>query len=203
MLQWITLEKEETEKIIKAVRDSGEPMLFSAATSEAKCARLPFYRNYLLYRITNYASLPSFSFDYLGYGKRFFYLDGSFEPVFGVNKSGNFFLSEENLADYAEFYFRYVRSEDGEIKLLRSLHDHAGLDSLPPSELDDLGAHDWSATASRDDKTGKFRLSAVLDNMGALVKAVMEIDESGRINIIDQKLLSSLGPELATGTNTQ
>ena len=201
MLTWNTLDKDETAKVIKAVKDSGEPSLFSPGTSEGRCTKLPFYRNYLLYRITNYASLPAFSFDYLGFGKRFFYLDGTFEPLFGLNKSDNFVLNKETLTDYVEFYFHHVRNDDGEIRILRSLHDHAGLDSLPPAEFYDLEGHNWTPVATQDNDSGLFHLSAVLDNSGTLVKADIEIDDAGRITIKDQKLLSSLSSDQATGTN--
>jgi hypothetical protein len=197
---WATIDKKDTEKVIQAVKNAGEPALFSSASSEGKCAKLPFYRDVLLYRITNFASLPAFHFDYLCKDKRFFYLDGTFEPLYGVNQSDNFILSEGNLIDYVTFYFTYVRSEVGEIRLLTDIHAHAGLDSLPPEEIEDLSMNDWDAQITHDQDANVFILSAVIDNAGALVRATMEIDKAGRITITDQKLLSETGEMTGTGS---
>ena len=78
---WHKLDRDRTAAMIGDVRKAGDHVLFTIATSEAKCAKLPFYKNFLLYRLTNYASLPSFSFEYIGDGKTYHYLDGSAAPI--------------------------------------------------------------------------------------------------------------------------
>ena len=178
-----------TAKIIKAVKNSGEPCLFNESTSEVKVRKLPFYSDINLYRITNYASLPAFTFDYLGDGHRMFFLDGTFEPLFGFNSSDHFNLTRDNILDYIEFYFDYVRDNEGEIRVIKSIQNHAGLDSLPPSELSDISSRDWDSKVSFNSDDKSFTVSTIIEHVGSLVRAKINIDNAGRVTIMDYQLL--------------
>lgn len=189
MPKWTILDKKHTAKIIKAVKNSGEPCLFNESTSEVKVRKLPFYSDINLYRITNYASLPAFTFDYLGDGHRMFFLDGTFEPLFGFNSSDHFNLTRDNILDYIEFYFDYVRDNEGEIRVIKSIQNHAGLDSLPPSELSDISSRDWDSKVSFNSDDKSFTVSTIIEHVGSLVRAKINIDNAGRVTIMDYQLL--------------
>lgn len=114
-MSWHRLDADKTKSLLDTVRSSGEAILFSEKNNEAKCMRLPFYNDLLLYRIVNTASLPIFSMDFLGADDGFFYLDGSDTPLSRVSQAGKLQLREDNIAAYVQFYFYNVVQEDGEI----------------------------------------------------------------------------------------
>jgi hypothetical protein len=189
MSNWTVLDKKNTAKVIKAVKNSGEPCLFNEETSEVKFRKLSFYKDISLYRITNYASLPAFTFDYLGDGHRMFFLDGTFEPLFGFNSSDSFNITQDNVLEYIEFYFDHVSDNEGEIRIIKSIQNHAGLDSLPPSELSDISSRDWDSKISFNSEDKSFSVSTIIEHVGSLVRAKINIDTSGRVNIMDYQLL--------------
>lgn len=189
MRQWHSIDKAKTADIIHAVQRDKEGMMFSADTSGSQVAKLPFYRNHHLYRLINYSTLPSYSFEYLGDGKRFYYLDGSPKALAAISAKNDLFLTENNVIDYICFYFRYVLHNNEEIKLLLSPHDHPGLTSLPEEKLQDIIEHHITPAISLDDKTQTFHVTAILDHDGTLVKAHIEVTSQGLVSITDQKML--------------
>jgi hypothetical protein len=73
-MHWQRLDRDKTLATIKSVRSLTDAGLFSPVTSEVQKAVLSFYNGVELYKLTNFSSLPSFTFEYLGDGMHFYYL---------------------------------------------------------------------------------------------------------------------------------
>ncbi len=129
-MNWQRLDRENTIKIIDSVKSADDAALFSLATSEVKKSHLSFYEGIEAYKLTNFSSLPSFTFEYLGNGIHFHYLDGTEQPIYTVNDKGHLSLNDRSVVDYLEFYFAHVTVEDEEMKLIQNPHDMPLLDSL-------------------------------------------------------------------------
>lgn len=194
--QWHKLDRDRTIAMIDSVKTSGDHILFSIATSEAKCAKLSFYKNLLLYRLTNYASLPSFSFDYLGDGKTFYYLDGAPTAIYAANDSGNLILNENTVVDYITFFFSHVSGPDGDVYVIEDPSNHPALDALNYVQMDDILAHHAAADIGRN-ADGGYTVRTSLYYLGSLVRATVDVDRVGRINIGDFEMLLSIGGDMA------
>lgn len=185
---WHKLDRDRTIAMIDSVKSAGDHIVFSHTTSEAKCARLSFYRNLLLYRLTNYASLPSFSFDYLGDGKTFFHLDGSPTSIYHANDTFQLILNRDTVLDYIIFFFNHVSGPDGDIYVIGDLDDHPALDSLDLMQMDDLIARfQQPEIISKPD--GGFTVKTILFYLGSLVQAVVDVTQDGRVDVIDSRIL--------------
>ena len=126
-MDWHRLDRDKTVTMINSVKSAAEALLFSPVTSEAKCARLPFYSNHLIYRLTNFSSMPVFTMDFIGDGERYAYLDGSEFPIREINANG-LNLTEETVIPYLNFYFFNVRSEDGDVLILKNVDEGQTID---------------------------------------------------------------------------
>ncbi|MEM8833112.1 MAG: hypothetical protein AAGB32_01100 [Pseudomonadota bacterium] len=104
-MHWQRLDRDNSIKVIDSVKSEANAGLFSVGTSEVKRARTVFYQEYFVYKVTNFASLPSFSFQYLSDGTFFHYLDGTEEPIYAVNDKGGLSLTQANLLNYLQFFF--------------------------------------------------------------------------------------------------
>lgn len=189
------MDKDKTEAMIRAVRKAREGALFSPETSGAQIAKLPFYRNYHLYRLTNFSSLPAFSFDYLGDGQRFYYLDGTPKPLASVAAKNDLFLNQDNVLDYADFYFRYVTKAGDNIRLIRSPHDHPALASMPDAQMEEIVARHKAPDISYDEQERKYHIKTTLDNDGTLVRARLAVSPEGLISIKEQHMLLTEQPQ--------
>jgi hypothetical protein len=186
--QWHKLDRDRTVAMIDSVKTSGDHIFFSLGTSEAKCAKLPFYKNYLVYRLTNYSSLPSFSFDYIGDGRTYHYLDGSTTPIYRANDTGNLALTAQNVLDYITFFFAHVSGPDGDVYVIDNPQDHPALDALGPDQIANITAMHQPADITMDG-SGHFVIATSLWYLDTLVRATVQVDAGGRVNITGTQML--------------
>lgn len=188
-MNWQRLDRENTIKIIESVKSAGEAGLFSLTTSEVKKARLSFYDAIGLFKLTNFASLPSFTFEYLGDGVHFQYLDGTELPIYATNDKASFELNERSVLDYLEFFFSHVAFEDEEMAFIANPHDNPLLDSLDMDSADVVIRNHKPARVSYDAGYDKHTVEADLYADGMLIRATIEVTASGRVSIVDRKMI--------------
>lgn len=189
-MNWKRLDRETTHQIIDSVKSAAEPGLISATASEVERAWLPFYKDFYLYRITSFASLPSFTFEYLGDGKFFHYLDGTNHPIYAVNDKKILHLDEIHVVDYLVFYFQHVTDpEDGDIVLVRNPHDMPMLDSLDSSAVQTIIRNYRPPRVERLENDAGYMAKVDLYVDGILLRATIHVDHAGRVGIKDRKMI--------------
>lgn len=187
LMDWNRLDHAQSQDILQHIAQATDPSLFSTSSSEAKFKPLSFYRDYMVYRVTNYATLPSFSLDFLSDGESFHLLDGSPSPITQVNAKGMLELTEGTVIDYVDFYFTHIRAEGSEIYLIRDL-DHAPFwDSLAHDQQNQLRHHFNPPHLSTTD--GGFVIEANLFYDGSLLGAAIHVTKGGEIDIRPQHLM--------------
>lgn len=168
---------------------ASDPSLFSESSSEASFKPLPFYQDYMLYRMTNYATLPAFSLVFLSDGESFFLLDGSPAPINMVNKKGVLSLSEVNIVDYIDFYLSNIRGEDGDIYLIKDLDALPFIDSLERDQRAELEHRHIEPQVTKDPETGRFIVLCDLFYTGTLLKSAVIVDLEGNIEIHPREMI--------------
>lgn len=111
---WHRLDRDKTIDMIGRVKSAAEAMLFTPVTSETKCTRLPFFNSFLLYRLTNFSSLPTFSMDFISNGETFHYMDGADTAIRQMVDQGELVLNADTILPYLHFYYCYVRLPEGD-----------------------------------------------------------------------------------------
>lgn len=188
-MRWQRLDRTETLKVLESVKSASEAGFFTPATSEVQKAHLSFYEGTDLYQVTNFSSLPSFTFRYLGNGALFSYLDGTELPIYSVNDKGLLSLNERSVIDYLEFFFQYVRLEDDEMYLIKNVHDMPLLDSLDTESIESITRNHKPAEVSYDAGFDKHVVEADLYAEGLLMRATIEVTASGRVTIQSRKMI--------------
>lgn len=188
-MQWQKLERSEMAKVIHRVAETPDGALFSMTTSEAQAAQLPFYRGFMIVRLTNYATMPSFTLDFLSDGTTFYLLDGSPEPLQKVAARGGLMLNERNVAEYVDFFFKHVTTEEGDIYLIRNFDDAPFMDSLSMDQQIQIKRHhsDVNVSYKREDDT--FDVSGDLYFAGVLLKATLNVQSDGQIEVSNHTML--------------
>jgi len=168
-----------------------DPNLFSKSCSEASFKPLPFYEDYMVYRITNFATLPSFSLDFLSDGETYLLLDGSPSPITTVNTRGSLYLTDVNVIDYVDFYLANIRGEDGDIYMIRDPDNLPFLDSLSLDQQIDLKQKHQSPSVVIDKDTGHFIVMSDLFFGGTLVQAGIIVESNGLLDIQPREMIMS------------
>lgn len=188
-MQWYQLEKDKSTAIVERLKDEGMPGLFTPRVGDMRCAKLPFYNDWLVYRLTNYATLPAFSIDFLGNGTDFLYLDGTPKPFSTVAARGALVLNPYTVLDYLSFYYQYVGEEDEEVVVIRGEEDIPGLQGarvLPrPALVEALEGISVKPSAA----PAGFQVTVPLYLGGALLFAGVFLHANGAPEIVSRRLL--------------
>jgi hypothetical protein len=187
-MKWERLEQPRLTEFLEAVRTAGEAPLFNPATSEVKATTLPFYHNVLLYRLTNFASMPVFTLHFLSDGHRYFYLDGTEVPLLTVHHNGALNLTATNIIAYLNFYFFAVHQDDGDVFLVQDPATYPFQDNstFEPNAAFQLNRD--VAYEIRQESDDGFIVETPLFVDGTLVNAKIRVDPNGRVHMIDQRI---------------
>jgi len=186
-MHWQRLDRESSVTVINSVQSDANAGMFSIGTSEVQRARLPFYSNYFVYKVTNFASLPSFTFQYLSDGLFFQYIDGTEGPIYAVNDKGELNLSMATLLPYLEFFFSFVGDEDGDVILINNPNDMPLLDSLEPEAYHAVFSQHKPVEVT--ETANGYTVIADLYKESQLVRAKIDVTHKGRVQILEQKMI--------------
>lgn len=188
-MHWQRLDRDSSLQVIDSVKSAADMGLFNIGSSEVTRAFLPFYKDFFLFKVTNYASLPSFSFEYLGDGTFFHYMDGTAEPIHAANDKGKLDLTPENLIDYLVFYYAHVSENDmDDITVIKDPHDMPLLDSLDPMAYASvMRNHKPAAILVNND--GGYTVETEIYTESQLLRATIEVTKKGRVTMLDQKMI--------------
>jgi len=190
-VNWQRLDKSSAHHVLDHIAREVDKGLFPEISTEVKCQSLDFCKNFMLYRLTNYAAMPSFRMDFLSDGENFYYLSGSAEPIYNVNKRAPIALREDNILNYLDFFFTNVQSEDGDIYIVRDPASLPFMSSLPQEQQIELNAHHLKPSIEFDAMTDAYIIKTTLYYAGGLMTSVISVSTSGEIDFLDLKLLLS------------
>lgn len=190
-LNWQRLDKPAAAAALTAIGSVIDPGLFPPIATEVKCLPQPFYRTFMLYRLTNYAAMPAFTMDFLSDNSVYYYLDGAAEPIYRVNERGPISLREDNVLAYLDFFFRNVKADDSDIYLIRDPAKLPFMASLPQQQREELQAHHNAPAVVFDALEDCFKVITTLYYGGGLMRAKIKVGANGSVDIEDLALLLS------------
>tara|TARA_R110002124_G_scaffold241494_7_gene406749 strand:- start:3583 stop:4203 length:621 start_codon:yes stop_codon:yes gene_type:complete len=186
---WKQLEKENVSVVLDRLGTDPNAIVFSKEFTEIVWDDLPFYSRFDLYRLVNYATMPSFSMEYLSDGNVFIPLDGTANPIYAINEESPIKLTEKNVVDYLEFFFSHVRGSDGDIYLIKDPEKMPGIESLDPAQQKNVKNSHKPLTIEAGSFPGQFIIRGTLFYSGCLISATVRVSSEGRLSFIERDLL--------------
>ena len=187
---WHRLDRDKTIDMIGRVKSAAEAMLFTPVTSEAKCTRLPFLKSFLLYRLTNFSSLPTFSMDFISNGDSFYYMDGADTAIRQMVDMGELDLNEDNILAYLNFYYCYVRLPEGEIILLKNVDEAPNIDLYDTERRELLDMVPEGVQIQRDGESGGFQILAPALYDSSPMEVLMTVSKDGQVLTSPKRMLT-------------
>lgn len=169
--------------------NAADAVVFSKEATEVAFKTLPFYHKYKLLRLTNYATMPSFTMQYLSDETQFIPLDGTAAPIYAVNDKDHIRLDENNVIEYLDFFFANVQGADGDIYLIKAPEKLPFIGSLSPEQQQSIIKSYKPLRVYADVAPYSFRVSGTLYYDGSLISATIHADPEGKLSIFDQTLL--------------
>lgn len=187
---WHRLDRDKTIDMIGRVKSAAEAMLFTPVTSEAKCTRLPFFNSFLLYRLTNFSSLPTFSMDFISNGETFHYMDGADTAIRQMVDQGELALNADTILPYLHFYYCYVRLPEGEIILLKNAAEAPHIDLYDEERRESLDIVPEGIHIEQDPSTGNFLILAPALYDSSPMEVLITVSADGQVTTLPKRMLT-------------
>lgn len=188
---WTRLKREEAHDVLGRLSGHPDAVVFSKEATEVSWRKLPFYTNYKLYRLINYATMPTFSMMYLSNGQDFVGLDGTATPIYTVNEKDPIRVNEMNVIPYLDFFFSNVQGSEGDVFLIKDPRRMPFMDSLTPAQQQSVINSYKPLKVSSDTAANLFRVSGTLYYGGGLISATINVVPDGKLSFQEQNLLLS------------
>jgi hypothetical protein len=187
---WHRLDRDKTIDMIGRIKAAAEAMLFTPNTSEAKCTRLPFFKSFLLYRLTNFASLPTFSMDFLSNGEQFYYMDGADTAIRQLVADGELVLTAETVIPYLNFYYCFVRLPEGEIILLKNAEEAPSIDLYDEERRESFGTIPDGTQITQHESDGGFTVTAPALYDSSPMEVLITVSADGQVYTSPKRMLT-------------
>jgi hypothetical protein len=189
-LQWTRLGREQANKVLEQLSTRKDAIVFSKDYTEVSSCNLPFYTNYWLFRLVNYATMPTFSMTYFSDGAEYIALDGTANPIYTANEKSPIRLTEMNVVDYLEFFFSHVQGSEGDVFLVREPGQMPFMNSLSQTQQKSVTDSVKPLTVVTD-AAQSFRVRGALYYGSELITATVLVKPDGKISFLDQMPLLS------------
>lgn len=186
---WTRLTRDQAHVVLQQLGENRDSVVFSKEATDVSWRNLPFYTNYRLYRLINYATMPTFSMTYISNGEEYIGLDGTANPIYVANDRDPIQLTEANVTPYLDFFFSNVQGTEGDVFIIKDPRKMPFLDSLSLHQQQSVINSFRGIKVSFDPDTKSFKVTGTLYYGGALIAATIVISPSGRLSFEDQNLL--------------
>lgn len=189
--QWIRMNHEQADRVLGQLSSHKDAVVFSRDVTEVAWRGLSFYTNYRLCRLTNYATMPTFTMTYLTDGVAYIPLDGTANPIYTADEKDPILLNEGNVIPYLEFFFSNVQGSEGDVFLIRDPHKMPFLDSLSEAQQQSVINSFKPPSVAFDQMLNAYKISGILYYGGGLLAATIVVMPDGKISFQEQSLLLS------------
>lgn len=186
---WTRLMREQASEVLDKLSGHKDAVVFGKEATEVAWRSLPFYNNYKLYRLINFATMPTFSMQYLSDGREFVSIDGTANPIYAINEKDNIRLNEMNVIPYLDFFFTNVHGAEGDIFLIKDPKKMPFLDSLTDGQKKSVVDSFKPLKVSYDSAFQVHKVSGTLYYGGGLIAATIAIASDGKLSFVEQNLL--------------
>jgi hypothetical protein len=186
---WTRFNREQAHDVLGKLAGNRDAVIFSKEATEVTWRTLPFYTHYRLYKLTNYATMPTFSLTYISNGEDFIALDGTANPIYTANEKDPIRLNEMTAVPYLDFFFNNVQGSEGDVFLIKDPKRMPMLDSLSANQQQSVVSSFKPLKVTYDQTEGFYRVSGTLYYGGSLISAVIQVMPDGKLAFEDQSLL--------------
>lgn len=189
MAQWTRMNREQAGKVLQQMDARDDAVVFSHDVTEVSWRALPFYKNWRLYRLVNYATMPVFTMTYLSDGAEYIALDGTANPIYTVDERDPLMLSKDSVLPYLDFFFSNVQGSEGEVFLIRDPHKMPFLSSFTEGQKQSILQNFRAPDITFDAAQNAYRVTGTLHYGGGLLSATIVITPDGKLSFQEQNLL--------------
>ncbi len=185
---WQKLDSEKAARILSEINPHLEPVPFSMESTTVRAQRLPFYKTYELYELTDLSAIP-------GARKYAIYKPGDVnvvnwtnQAIYETNEKAPITIDRNNVVEYVKFFFNYVRGRHGRFQIIETIDDIRWQIEPPLQGRKVMQEMLEPVTFVSQDEDGTFNLEAFMVFKDSLFKTKVHVKKDGLVSMSDEEL---------------
>jgi len=186
--EWQKVDSENSVRLLGEINAYLEPVPFRPDTTTIRTRKLPFYREYVLFELTDLSAVP-------GARKYAIYKPGDVnvinwtnQAIYETNQKSPIILNEDTVVDYVKFFFNYVRGRHGRFMIIETIDDVRWQVDPPMQGRKVMQEMLEPATLISQDPDGTFNLEAFMVFKDSLFKTKVHVKKDGLVSMSGEEL---------------
>ncbi len=186
---FVRLERPETEELLNQVGPHFEGGEFNKDNAVILAQDFSFYPGYRFLDVANFENVPPQHRYVLYKSDDIIVLDWTNEPIYVLNDKLPIELNDNNIIDYARFFFAYIRGKQGRFVIVENVDDINWREEPPVAARKAIGSMLEPMHIFNKEKDGTYHLDICLIFKDSLFKSKVEIKVNGLVTLYDEELV--------------
>ena len=185
---WQKLDSDKAAQVLSELNAHLEPIPFSPDSTTIRSQKLPFYRDYALFELTDLSAIP-------GARKYAIYKPGDVnvitwtnQAIYETNEKAPIHLTEDTVVNYVRFFFNYVRGRHGRFLIIETIDDVRWQIEPPAQGRKVMQEMLEPVTLIGQDADGTFNLEAFMIFKDSLFKTQIHVKPDGLVSMSNEEL---------------
>lgn len=192
---FIKLSSEETKEVLDRVNPLLHGVNFSSKTAIVMTYQPSFYPDYYFIDIAEYDAIPPLRRFVLMNEKNITVLNWTNEPIYSLNSSVPISLNLQNVSEYVQFFFSFVKGRHGRFLIIETVDDINWKEDPPPAARKAIGKM-LTPMEPMYQENGSFLVKACMMFKDSLFKCDVKVQSDGIVSIMNEELLIEEMPVL-------
>lgn len=185
---WQKLDPEKAARVLSEINPHLEPVPFSQESTTVRVQKLPFYKDYDLYELTDLSVVP-------GARKYAIYKPGDVnvinwtnQAIYETNEKAPIAVDANNAVDYVKFFFNYVRGRHGRFLIIETIDDIRWQVEPPLQGRKVMQEMLEPVTVTSEESDGTINLAAFMVFKDSLFRTKVHVKKDGLVSMSDEEL---------------
>lgn len=186
---FVKLGRDECETVLGEINPALKGGGFKSDSVTVLGQEISFYQGYRFLDIADHSQSPPHRRFVIHKPGEVVVLDGTNEPIYKLNERAPIVLIDENIVDYAKFFFTHVRGRHGRFLIVESVDDVSWREEPPPGARKAMGKIVSPVALLGKDERGAFLLSACMIFKDSLFRTRIHVQPgNGIVSLSDEEI---------------
>ncbi|MBI1215744.1 MAG: hypothetical protein GC185_07995 [Alphaproteobacteria bacterium] len=185
---WQKLDPERAARVLSDINPYLEPVPFSEGETTVRMQRLPFYKDYTFYELTDLSAVPGARKYALCKPGDVNVVNWTNQTIYETNEKAPIALNDDSVVDYVKFFFNYVRGRHGRFLIIESIDDIRWQVEPPLQGRKVMQEMLEPVTVIGKDEDGTYNLEAFMVFKDSLFKTKVHVKRDGLVSMSEEEL---------------
>lgn len=187
---WEEIDPEEMPRLVAQINQSLKERQFDPNTTIGRRQPLPWYAEYEFLELVDTAtSGPTFTRRVIYRPDDFYVLNWTNGPIYTANDKAPIMVNSDLAADYAKYFFNYVKGRHGRFVIVDSADEIMWEESVPAKGKEAVAKIVKPTTIINEEPNGKITLLSFMVFKDSLFRANIHVERDGMVSLSDEALV--------------